>query len=57
MFALEDTSEDHIVQDPNTAGSLEQIAQVVFRWLLNIIEEETLESLWAICSNDLSSTY
>lgn len=57
MFALEGTSEDHIVQVPDIADSLEQIAQAVVRWLLNITEKEASESLWAICYNALSPTY
>ncbi|RMC19040.1 hypothetical protein DUI87_03644 [Hirundo rustica rustica] len=53
MSALEDSSEDHIVQALNIGGSPDQIAQAVFRWLLGITEE-TPESHWAICSNAVS---
>lgn len=48
---LERTSGGHLVQLLLRGDTQSRVPRSVFRWLLNVSKEETLEPLWAICAS------
>lgn len=47
----ERTSGGHLVQLLLRGDTQSRVPRSVFRWLLNVSKEETLEPLWAICAS------